>query len=83
MATHKSAIKRIRQNKVRNQRNRYVLVSTRNAMKKLRSIEDKTEAEKYLPEVVGMVDKLAKKNIYHKNKASNLKSQLARFVNSL
>ena len=83
MATHQSAIKRIRQNKVRNLRNRYVLVTTRNAIKKLRGLSDKKEAEELLPKVSGMIDKLAKNNIYHSNKASNLKSKLTKHVNSL
>ena len=46
-------------------------------------MEDKAEAVKYLPKVVAMVDKLAKKNTWHKNKASNLKSKLMKFVNAI
>jgi small subunit ribosomal protein S20 len=55
----------------------------RNAVKRLRNTTDKQEAEKKLPEVVAMVDKLAKMNIIHKNKASNLKSKLMKHVNNL
>ncbi len=83
MANHKSALKRIRQTKVRNARNRYVLVTTRNAVKKLREMNDKKEAEEYIPKVFSMIDKLAKRNIYHPNKAANLKSKLSKKVNTL
>ena len=76
MANHKSALKRVRQTETRNERNRYQHKTTRNAVRKLRTLEDKKEAEKLLPEVNSMLDKLAKRNIIHKNKASNLKSSL-------
>ena len=57
-------------------RNRYQHKTMRNAVKKLRNEEDKKAAETLLPTVVGMIDKLAKKNIIHANKAANLKSKL-------
>ncbi|NKI33084.1 30S ribosomal protein S20 [Croceivirga thetidis] len=77
MANHKSALKRIRRNEAVRLRNRYQHKTVRNAIKKLRNEEDKKEAEAFLPSVVGMIDKLAKRNIIHKNKAANLKSKLA------
>lgn len=77
MANHKSALKRIRRNEAVRLRNRYQHKTVRNAIKKLRNEEDKKEAEALLPSVVGMIDKLAKRNIIHKNKAANLKSKLA------
>lgn len=83
MANHKSAIKRIRSNEARRLRNRYQHKTARTAIKKMRELEDKTEAEKLYPEVVSKIDKLVKKNIIHKNKAANLKSELAKKVNSL
>jgi len=83
MANHKSAKKRIRQNAKRRLRNRYYGKSTRTAIKKLREMTDKAEAEKFLPKVVSMVDKLAKRNIWHDKKASNLKGKLTKYVNSL
>ena len=83
MANHKSALKRIRQNEKRRVRNRYYAKTTRNAIKELRNETDKEEAVKSYPNVVSMIDKLAKKNIIHKNKAANLKSKLAVQVNSL
>ncbi len=82
MANHKSALKRIRSNEAKRLRNRYQHRTTRNAMKKLREA-DKKEAETLYPSVVSMIDKLAKKNIIHDNKASNLKSKLAKHVAAL
>jgi len=83
MAYHKSALKRIRQNDVKRLHNRYYAKTTRNAIKVLRNTTDKEEATKLYPEVVSMIDKLAKRNIIHKNKASNLKSKLAVQINKL
>lgn len=83
MANHLSAKKRIRQSEKRRLNNKYYAKTTRNAVSKLRKIADKTEAQEFLPKVSAMLDKLAKRNIIHKNKASNLKSGLALYVNSL
>ncbi len=83
MANHKSALKRIRSNEAKRLRNRYQHKTTRNAIKKLREMTDKTEAEGALKTVSSMLDKLAKNNVIHKNKASNLKSKLTKQVNSL
>lgn len=83
MANHKSAIKRIRQTETRNERNKYVHKTTRNAVRKLRTITDKKEASELLPKVISMVDKLAKNHIIHKNKAANLKSNLTKHVSAI
>ena len=83
MANHKSAIKRIRSNDAKRIRNRYQAKTVRNAVKVLRGTTDKNEAISRLPKVIAMLDKLAKKNVIHKNKASNLKSKLMRKVLSL
>jgi len=83
MANHKSALKRIRSNEAKRLRNRYKHKTTRNAIKRLRDMESKSEAEALFPEIVSMIDKLAKKNIIHVNKASNLKSKLSKHVASL
>ena len=83
MAHHKSALKRIRQDKKKREQNRYYKKSTRTAIKNLRELEDKSEAEKFMPKVVSMIDKLAKKNIWHRNKAANVKSKLAKHVAAL
>jgi len=83
MANHKSAIKRIRQTLTRRLRNRYYAKTARNAVRKLRSTTDKTQAVELYKKVSSMLDKLAKKNVIHKNKAGNLKSKLALHVNKL
>ncbi|MBT8291867.1 MAG: 30S ribosomal protein S20 [Eudoraea sp.] len=83
MANHKSALKRIRRNEVVRLRNRYQHKTTRNAIKKLRSETDKKKAQKLLPTVVSMIDKLAKRNIIHTNKAANLKSKLTKHIAAL
>ena len=83
MANHKSAEKRIRQSDIIRVRNRYYSRSARNAIKELRSTTDKKTATELLPKVAGMIDKLAKRNIIHLNKAANLKSSLSKHVNSL
>jgi small subunit ribosomal protein S20 len=83
MAHHKSALKRIRQAEARRLHNKYFARTARNAVKKLRSTTDKTEAAEMLPKVSSMLDKLAKRNIIHDNKAANLKSGLTRYVSSL
>jgi small subunit ribosomal protein S20 len=83
MANHKSAIKRIRSNDAKRVRNRYNSKTTRTYVKKLRESTDKKEVNELLPKVSAMVDKLAKRNIIHKNKASNLKSKLAKKVASV
>jgi len=83
MANHKSAIKRIRQSEKKRVHNKYFAKTTRNLIKKLRGTTEKAEAEELYPKAAGMLDKLAKKNIIHKNKAANLKSKLAKQVNGL
>jgi small subunit ribosomal protein S20 len=83
MANHKSALKRIRSSETRRLRNRYQLKTTRTYVRRLRETTDKSEAEKLYQDVAGMLDKLAKNNIIHKNNAANKKSQLARYVNQL
>ena len=83
MANHKSCLKRLRQAKKRTEHNRYYAKTMRIAVRRLRSTTDKDEAQKMLPIVQKMLDKLAKTNIIHANKAANLKSGLALHVNQL
>ncbi|WP_435413557.1 30S ribosomal protein S20 [Psychroserpens mesophilus] len=83
MANHKSALKRIRSNETKRLTNRYQHKTTRNAIKKLREMEKAKDAEAFLPTVISMIDKLAKKNIVHNNKAGNLKSNLMKHVAAL
>jgi small subunit ribosomal protein S20 len=83
MANHKSSEKRIRQDEAKKVNNKYNARTTRNALKEIRSVTDKVQAAELLPKVSSMLDKLAKKNIIHANKASNLKSEITKQVNSL
>ncbi|WP_187262764.1 30S ribosomal protein S20 [Pontibacter beigongshangensis] len=83
MANHKSALKRIRANNAKRLRNRYQAKTTRTFIKRLKSTTDQAEAQELYKTVASMIDRLAKKNIIHKNKASNNKSKLAKFVNGL
>jgi small subunit ribosomal protein S20 len=83
MANHQSAKKRIRQTEKKRLHNKYYSKTARNAVKKLRGTTEKTAAQELYPKVIGMLDKLAKRNIIHKNKASNLKSKLAIYINKL
>ncbi len=83
MANHKSSLKRIRANAAKRLRNRYQAKTTRNAIKKLRSLTNKSDASAQLPRISSMLDRLAKRSIIHKNKAANNKSKLAKFVNNL
>jgi len=83
MANHKSSEKRIRQTKTRNESNKYYAKTMRNALKEIRTTTSKKEAEDLQPKMNAMLDKLAKKNIIHTKKASNLKSSVDKHVNSL
>ena len=75
MANHKSTKKRIRSNQTKNEGNKYLHKTVRNAIKSLASVSDK-DANKNTPKVISMIDKLEKNNIIHKNKAARLKSRL-------
>ncbi|GAA5224847.1 30S ribosomal protein S20 [Membranihabitans marinus] len=83
MANHKSAKKRVKSSAKKRVLNRYYKKSSRTAIKNLRDLTDKEEAEKFLPKIVSMIDKLAKNNRIHKNKAANLKSKLMKHVAGL
>jgi len=83
MANHKSQFKRIRQNEKRRLENRYWGKTMRNAIKKLRNMNDVIEAKAKMPSVVSLIDKVAKKGVIHKNKAANLKSGLMLKMNKM
>jgi small subunit ribosomal protein S20 len=83
MANHKATEKDVRKVKVRRERNRYKGKTTRNAIRKVSAIATFDEATKELPTTIAMIDKLAKSNVIHKNKAANLKSKLTKRVNAL
>lgn len=81
MANHKSSEKRIRQTAVRKDSNKYYAKTARNAIKSLRANTNKEEVAAMLPKLNSMLDRLAKKNVIHKNKAANLKSKLMKMAN--
>jgi small subunit ribosomal protein S20 len=83
MANHQATKKDMRQSAKRRERNRYVGKTTRNAIRDFRAVTDATAAGEQLPQIASMVDRLAKKGVIHKNKASNLKRKLAKKVNAL
>ena len=83
MANHKSSIKRIRQAESRRLHNRYYTKSARAAVRNFRKLTDKADAEAKLSKISSMLDRLAAKKLISKNKASNLKSKLARYTNKL
>jgi small subunit ribosomal protein S20 len=83
MANNKSALKRIRQTETKRLNNRYYAKTMRNAVRDLRAEINRDEATKKYPEVVSMIDRLAKKNVIHRNKAANLKSKLALKINKM
>lgn len=83
MAHHKSAKKRIKQDEVKNLQNKYYAKTMRNAVKKLRAETSKDAVAEALPKVTSLIDKLAKKNVIHKNKAANLKSSLNVHLNKI
>jgi small subunit ribosomal protein S20 len=83
MANHQSSKKRMRQEAKRRVHNRYYKKTARTSIRQLREMKEKAEAEKFLPKVISMVDRLAKRGTWHDNKASNLKSKLTRHVASL
>jgi small subunit ribosomal protein S20 len=83
MANHQATKKDVRQAAKRRERNRYYGKTTRNAIRDMKDTKDTKSANEQLPDVISMIDKLAKKGIIHKNKASNLKSKLTRRANAL
>lgn len=83
MPTHKSAEKRVRQDAAKRLHNRYYKAVTRTAIKNIMNMTDKETAQGFLPKVVSMIDKLVKRNIWHKNKAANKKSMLMKHINAL
>lgn len=83
MANHQSAKKRIRQSEAKRLHNKYYAKTARNAVRNLRATSEKEAALELLPKVAAMLDKLAKNNVIHKNKAANLKSSICAHVNAL
>jgi len=82
MANHKATKKDIRQSAKRRERNRYYGKTTRNAMRKLLAGAGEETTIEQLPSVISMIDRLAKRNVIHRNKAANLKSGLMKKLNA-
>ena len=83
MANHQSALKRIRQNETRRLHNKYYAKTMRNAIRNLRAEKDKKAAEESIQKVVSLIDRVARRNIIHKNKAANLKSGLFKHISNM
>lgn len=83
MANHKDALKRVRQSEKRRLHNRYYAKNMRNEVRKFRALTDKSEAEAQLSKIYSIIDRVARRGIIHKNKAANLKSSLAKYINKL
>ena len=83
MANHKATKKDIRQSETRRERNRYYGKTTRNAIRTLLATPDKATAQESLSKVISMIDKLAKRNVIHRNKARNIKSGIVKRINAL
>jgi small subunit ribosomal protein S20 len=83
MANHKATKKDVRQSAKRRERNRYYGKTTRNAIRDLKALTDKAAAGEQMPDVISMIDKLAKRGVIHKNKAGNLKSKLTKRIQKL
>jgi small subunit ribosomal protein S20 len=83
MANHKSARKRIRANETKHLRNKYQIKSCRTAIKKLRMEKTKETASVLFNKVASMLDKAARKQVIHKNKAANTKARLSKYINAL
>ncbi len=83
MANHKSAKKRARQAIKLRTHNRYYKKTARTAIRNLQEMTNKADAEAFLPKVVSKIDKLVKRNVWHKNKGANIKSKLMKHIASL
>jgi len=83
MAHHKSAIKRIKTNEKSRQYNKRYRIETNDAVKSVLGLKSKKDSTDSLNTAFKLIDKLVHKNILHKNKAANQKSQLSKHVNSL
>jgi small subunit ribosomal protein S20 len=83
MANHKATKKDVRQSEKRREQNRYYGKTTRNAIRNLLAATDKATAQEGLGKVISMIDKLAKRNIIHKNKAGNIKSGIVERINAI
>ncbi len=82
MANHKATKKDTRQAAKRRERNKYYGKTTRNAIRDLKAEKEGAKKKEQLPNVISMIDKMAKRGTIHKNKAGNLKRKLTKHVAS-
>jgi len=80
MPEHKSCKKRVRSDAKKRKNNNYKKQRVKNLMKKFKSLKDKEEMEKLLPEVYSAIDKAVKCGAFHKNKGARHKSQIAKHM---
>ena len=86
MANHKSALKRNKQNAVRNARNTHIRSTMRTYVKQVRDAvakEDAEAAKVALEKAVPFIDKAATKGVIHKATASRKISRLTKLVNNV
>lgn len=83
MPRHQSAVKRVRQNEKRRQRNQAQRSKMKTLIKKTLETTDKEEAEENFKEASSYLDKMAAKDLIHKNYAARKKSKLANHINNL
>ena len=81
MSAKGSVLKRVRQSRKSNVRNRYYKSKMNTAIKKFIAMEKK-EAETSFPRIIKLIDQVSSKGIIHKNKANNKKSKLALHLNN-
>ena len=78
MPQHKSAKKRVKTSRRSAMRNRRYVTAARRAIKEFRS--DGGKSPEKMKKVTSLVDKAAARGVYHKNKASRIKSRLAKLI---
>jgi small subunit ribosomal protein S20 len=83
LANSASAEKRIRQERKRNEHNRGQRSRMKTAIKRVMTASDAESATTAYREVSAMLDRMATRNLIHRNKAARKKSQLAKVVAGL
>ena len=79
MATHKSALKKSKQDLVRRARNRADKSRLRTALKKFRTaVANGETVVDQIPVMASLIDRSAKKGVIHRNAANRLKSQVTK-----
>ena len=86
MAHHKSAIKRIKQNEKKTERNKHVRSTLRTFIKRVREAvagKDSSKAKEALAAAIPVIDAAASKGVIHSSNASRNVSRLSKLVNTL